>query len=209
MIFGFERELLCVRWPVGGTPDLSQPFRLVLRLHCFSAFPSHFLSSLCSVTLSLLTLPLSTPPSNALSHHCFSSLLPPPRSLLLLKFFPFSNQNFTYGGHPFSLFLPLSSPSFYLPRAHSCCQSDTFGLGCLMYTEPASFFTSIIMKCGKQQHINASTFLLLQLFIIHCIFMLQWETISMAIHAGALSGDNIILTEICWHRTFFLVSTSV
>lgn len=27
----------------------------------------------------------------------------------------------------------------------------------------------------------------------------------MAIHAGALSGENIImLTEICWQRTFYL-----
>lgn len=86
---------------------------------------------------------------------------------------------------------PPCSPSFYLPRARSCCQSNTFGLGCLMYTEPSSSFTSIIMKCGKQQRINASTFLLLQLFIIHCIFMLQWETISMAIHAGALLRENI------------------
>lgn len=93
MIFGFECELLYIRWPVGGTPDLSQLFRLILRLHCFSAFPSHFLSSLCSVTLSLLTLPLSTPPSNAFSHHCFSSLLPP-RSLLLLKFFPLFQPEF-------------------------------------------------------------------------------------------------------------------
>lgn len=92
MIFGFERELLCVRWPVGGTPDLSQPFRLVLRLHCFSAFPSHFLSSLCSVTLSLLTLPLSTPPSNALSHHCFSSLLPPPALSYCSSFSPFPTR---------------------------------------------------------------------------------------------------------------------
>lgn len=209
MIFGFECELLYVRWPVGGTPDLSQPFRLVLHLHCFSAFPSHFLSSLCSVTLSLLTLPLSTPPSNALSHHCFSSLLPP-RSLLLLKFFPLFQPEFHLWWTPIFSLPPPSSPSFYLPRAHSCCQSDTFGLGCLMYTEPTSSFTSIIMKCGEQQRINASTFLLLQLFIIHCIFMLQWETISMAIHAGALSGENIIiLTEIGWQRTFLLVSTSV
>lgn len=81
-----------------------------LHLYCFSAFPPHFLSSFCSVTLSLLTLPLSLSRTNALSHHCFSSLLS-----LSLKFFLLSLKYFTFWWTPiFSPSLPLSSPSLML-----------------------------------------------------------------------------------------------
>jgi len=72
-----------VRQQACGGHSSTFPPRLALNLFCFSAFPPHFLSSFCSVTLSLLTLPLSLSPTNALSHHCLSlslsksSILPP------------------------------------------------------------------------------------------------------------------------------------
>lgn len=53
----------------------------------FLSFPSHFLSSFCSVTLSLLILALSLFPSNVLSHHCSSSFRPPPSLTLSAQVF--------------------------------------------------------------------------------------------------------------------------
>lgn len=104
------------------------------RFWTFFFFPSHFPSSLCSVTLSLLTLPLSTPPSNALSHHCFSSLPsqpPPPLSPSLSltaqvtpshsPFFSPTRISLLVDTH-FLSFTPF--PHFSLPQSR--CQSDTF-----------------------------------------------------------------------------------
>lgn len=163
--------------------------------------PSHFPSSLCSVTLSLLTLPLSTPPSNALSHHCFSSLPsqpPPPLSSSLSPSFshcstphpslspththPFPKRNFTFGGHTFSFF----SPTFlYLsPVVSLTLFSWLYNVYQLPTTTTAAAATSIIMRCGKQQCGNASTFFLLQLFIIHCISVSWWNVISLAMWRG-------------------------
>lgn len=70
----------------------------------FPALHPHFLSSFCSVTLSLLSLPLSLSCTNVLSHHCFSSLLSPSNAHTpSLEFVLLPLHSFTFGGRPFSL----------------------------------------------------------------------------------------------------------
>ena len=102
---------MCVSRPVGGTPALSPLLSLPPSL-LFLSFPSPFsvfLLSCDSITPHSSSLSLFLSRTNALSHHCFSSL----RSLSLshthththslLKFFLLSLQYFTFSGHPFSL----------------------------------------------------------------------------------------------------------
>lgn len=70
----------------------------------FPALYPHFLSSFCSATLSLLSLPLSLSCTNVLSHHCFSSLLAPSNAHTpSLEFALLPLHSFTFGGRPFSL----------------------------------------------------------------------------------------------------------
>lgn len=67
-------EFVCsVCWPVGGTLALLPIIRRSLTSIFTFYHTSHFLSSFCSVTLSLLSLPLCLICTNVLSHHCFSS----------------------------------------------------------------------------------------------------------------------------------------
>lgn len=155
---------------------------------CFS-LPSHSLSSFCSVTLSLLTLPLPLSPSNALSHHCFSLCPPPPPTPSLLKFFSTHYSISFFGGHPFSL---LHALFFSVPYAHCCCESDAFCSGFSICTEASSTFPSILneLYTHYQQGISGLTFFLLHLFIMHCISILQQDIISMVIHTGALSWEK-------------------
>lgn len=68
-----------------------------LHLHVFSALPPHFLSSFCSVTLSLLTRSLFLSHTNVLSRHCFPLL---PLSL-------------SFSLTPFPQVLPLLDPQFH------------------------------------------------------------------------------------------------
>lgn len=115
-----------------------------LHLYRFSVFPPHFLSSFCSVILSLLTLPLSLSCTNALSHHRFSSLL----SLSLRHTHTLSPQVLP----PLALIFhfwwtTIFTPSFSsIPHAHFCCLSDTFCSGFLKSIRSAPLPLHVHMK---------------------------------------------------------------
>lgn len=156
-----------------------------LHLHFFLALSPHFLSSFCSVTLSLLTLSLFLSHTNALSHHCLSSLSFCLSLTLFLKFLLLLLHYFTFCGHPFSLlhsfFLVSPSCSFLLSVCHFLLDFYSI-LKPRLSPFPSHPHEMILLG------ISGLTFFLLHLFVIHCICTLQRGIINMAIYTRALSG---------------------
>lgn len=106
-----------------------------LHLHFFSALPSHFLSSFCSVTLSLLTLSLFLSHTNVLSHRCLSLLS---LTLSVSPSHPFSSSCSTISLLVDTHFLSFIPSFFYILHAHFCCLSATFCSGFLIDTEAST-----------------------------------------------------------------------
>lgn len=141
----------------------------------------HFLSSFCSETLPLLSLPLSFLNQCALSHthtHTLFQVIPPLVPLfhkcwtsIFLPFIPLSLQSLIFGAC--LLF---------------CC-------GFLMDFENCSTSSPIQSTWNKiythwqqiTKDISSLTLFLLYPFVIHCTTVLQRVIISMAIHTNALS----------------------
>lgn len=134
----------CVSRPVGGTPALPPPpVALIPPSPRFLSSPSPFsvfgLCVFCSVTLSLLTLPLSRARTNALSHHCFSLLSLSPSH-------PLSSSYATISLLVDTCFLSFTPSFFSAPHAHFCCLSATsFCSGFLADSCTIHLFSSLHM----------------------------------------------------------------